>query len=83
MLIFFCDPDAQIFWCIVFFCLSLQCVIFAQLHLFAGQQAVHLAAQGQGSEAVHRRGEGQEAWRQGLDSSFLTCADILHVGNKN
>ena len=27
----------------------------------SGQQAVHLAAQGQGSQAVHCRGEGQEA----------------------
>merc|ERR1712184_108232 len=41
----------------------------AQLCLrhWQGQQAVHLAAQGQGCEALHRRGEGQEAWSEGLD----------------
>ena len=52
------------------------CVIFAQCFYPTGQQAVHLAAQGQGYQAVHRRGEGQEARRQGLDSP---CAPVFHA----
>merc|ERR1712058_3599 len=34
------------------------------LHHRQGQQALHLSAQGQGCQAHHRRGEGQEAWSQ-------------------
>ena len=52
----------------------------------AGQQAIHLAAQGQGCQADHRRGEGQEAWRQGLDSpgaQVFHAPDELHAENKN
>merc|ERR1712025_133667 len=47
-----------------------------RFHHWQGQQALHLTSQGQGYQALHRRGERQETWQN------LICICLYICGNK-